>query len=304
MRAIVFDPNAGRNFSFSDVPAPVPEAADQLLIEVKAISLNSGEVATGDNAEHPGDIPGWDSAGVVLTPAADGSGPPAGTRVVGAGAARAWAQQRLLTSDNVAVIPDSVDFDTAAALPIAGVTALQIVRRLGPVVGRRVLITGASGGVGRLAIQLAARAGAHVIAAVGSPQRGAGLLELGADEVVVGLEGVEPVYGVLEHIGGPLLADALRLLGDGGILIAVGAASEQPTTIDFEAERMTMKRKRIEPFMMQWPVSADLGYLVELAARGQLDAQVGYRDSWDNLDPAIDALLSRRVAGKVALTVS
>lgn len=304
MRAIVFDPNAGRKFSFADVPAPVPEAADQLLIEVKAISLNSGEVATGDNAEHPGDIPGWDSAGVVLTPAADGSGPPAGTRVVGAGAARAWAQQRLLTSDNVAVIPDSVDFDTAAALPIAGVTALQIVRRLGPVVGRRVLITGASGGVGRLAIQLAARAGAHVIAAVGSPQRGAGLLELGADEVVVGLEGVEPVYGVLEHIGGPLLADALRLLADGGILIAVGAASEQPTTIDFEAERMTMKSKRIEPFMMQWPVSADLGYLVELAARGQLDAQVGYRDSWDNLDPAIDALLSRRVAGKVALTVS
>ncbi|CAN5557180.1 zinc-binding dehydrogenase [soil metagenome] len=304
MRAIVFDPNAVGNFRFADVPAPVPEASNQLLIEVKAISLNSGEVATGDNAEHPGDIPGWDSAGVVLTPAADGSGPPAGTRVVGAGAARAWAQQRLLTSDNVAVIPDSVDFDTAAALPIAGVTALQIVRRLGPVVGRRVLITGASGGVGRLAVQLAARAGAHVIAAVGSPQRGAGLLELGADEVVVGLAGVEPVDGVLEHIGGPLLADALRLLGDGGTLISVGAASEQPTTIDFEAERMTMKSKRIEPFMMQWPVSADLGYLVELAARGQLDAQVGYRDSWDNLEPAIDALLSRRVAGKVVLTVS
>ena len=45
-------------------------------------------------------------------------------------------------------------------------------------------------------------------------------------------------------------------------------------------------------------------YLVELADRGQLDAQIGYRDSWDNLDPAIAALLSRRVAGKVALTVS
>ena len=304
MRAIVFDPDAPHNFRFAEVPAPVPEAANQLLIDVMAISLNSGEVATGDNADSPGDIPGWDSAGVIVTPAADGSGPPAGTRVVGAGAARAWAQQRLLTSDNIAVIPDFVDFEIAAVLPVAGVTALQIVRRLGPVVGRRVLITGASGGVGRLAVQLAARAGAHVIAAVGSPQRGAGLTELGADEVVVGLAGVAPVYGVLEHVGGALLAGAFSLLDDGGTVISVGAASEQPTLIDFEAERMTMKDKSIESFMMKWPVGDDLRYLLDLAARGQLDAQVGYRDSWDNFDPAVEALLNRRVAGKVALTVS
>jgi len=304
MRAIVFDPDAPRNFAFADAPDPVPTAPNELLIEVRAISLNFGEVYYGDNAEHPGDIPGWDSAGVIVTPAADGSGPPAGTRVVGAGAARAWAQQRLLTSDNIAVIPDFVDFEIAAVLPVAGVTALQIVRRLGPVVGRRVLITGASGGVGRLAVQLAARAGAHVIAAVGSPQRGAGLTELGADEVVVGLAGVAPVYGVLEHVGGALLAGAFSLLDDGGTVISVGAASEQPTLIDFEAERMTMKDKSIESFMMKWPVGDDLRYLLDLAARGQLDAQVGYRDSWDNFDPAVEALLNRRVAGKVALTVS
>ncbi|MDF2824369.1 MAG: alcohol dehydrogenase, partial [Mycobacterium sp.] len=248
MRAIVFDPDAPHRFSFAEAPAPQVSKPNQLLIEVKAISLNFGEVYYGDNAENPGDIPGWDSAGVVVTAAADGSGPPVGARVVGADWSRAWAQQRILSADNVAVIPDSVDFETAAALSVAGVTAVQIVRRLGPVLGRRVLITGASGGVGRLAVQLAARAGAHVIAAVGSPARGAGLRELGAHEVVVGLAGLEPVYGVLEHIGGPLLADAVALLDDGGIVISVGAASGQPTTIDFEAERMTMKRKRIEPF--------------------------------------------------------
>ena len=304
MRAIVFDPDAPRKFTFAEVPAPVATAPDHLIIDVKAISLNFGEVYYGDNAENPGDIPGWDSAGVVVAPAADGSGPPLGARVVGAGWSQAWAQQRLLTSDNVAVIPDSLDFETAAALPVAGVTALQIVRRLGPVVGRRVLITGASGGVGRLAIQLAARAGAHVVAAVGSPQRGAGLVELGADEVVVGLEGVDPVHGVLEHVGGTMLADAFGLLDDGGTVISVGAASGEPTLIDFEAERMTMKDKRIEPFMAKWPIGDDLRYLVELAGRGQLDAQIGYRDSWDHLDQAIDALLGRQVAGKVALTVS
>lgn len=304
MRAIVFDPSAPRKFRFADVPAPEPAAPNQLLIDVRAISLNFGEVYSVDNADSPGDIPGWDSAGVVVTAAADGSGPPLGARVVGAGWSRAWAQQRLLTSDNVAVIPDSVDFDTAAALPVAGVTALQSVRRLGPVVGRRVLVTGASGGVGRLAVQLAARAGAHVIAAVGSLQRGEGLPELGADDVVVGLGGVAPVHGVLEHVGGTMLAAAFSLLDDGGTVISIGAASGEPTLIDFEVERMTMKDKRIEPFMTKWPVGGDLRYLLELTAGGQLDAQIGYRDSWDNLDPAIDALLSRRVAGKVALTVS
>jgi len=235
MKAIVFDPGAPRRFAFGEVPAPVPAAGDELLIEVRAISLNSGEVFTVDNAEDPGDVPGWDSSGVVLTPAADGSGPPAGTRVVGAHWSRRWAQQRVLTADDVAVLPASLDFETAAALSIAGVTAVQIVRRLCAVVGRRVPITGASGGVGRLAVQLAARAGAHVVAAVGSPGRGVGLRALGADEIVVGLRGVAPVYGVLEHVGGPMLAESFGLLEDGGRVISVGGrtvAGKVALTVD------------------------------------------------------------------------
>lgn len=85
------------------------------------------------------------------------------------------------------MLPDDVDFGSAAALPVAAVTALRAVRALGPVVGRRILITGASGGVGRFAVQLAALAGAHVVAVVGSPERGTGLPELVDAEVVVGV---------------------------------------------------------------------------------------------------------------------
>jgi NADPH2:quinone reductase len=304
MRAIVFRPDAARSFAFAEVPDPVPAARNELLIDVKAISLNFGEVKYADNAEHPGDIPGWDSAGVVVAAAPDGSGPPVGTRVAGAAWSQGWAQRRVLASENVAVIPDSVDFETAAALPVAGVTAVQSIRRLGPVLGKRVLITGASGGVGRLAVQLAARAGAHVIAAVGSPERGAGLGALGAAEIVVGLDGVAPVHGVVEHVGGAMLADAYGLLEDGGTVIAVGSASGQPTMIDLEAARMAGKNNRIESFMARWPVGGELQYVLDLTGRGQLDAQVGYRDGWDNLDAAIDALLDRRVAGKASLTVS
>jgi NADPH2:quinone reductase len=187
-------------------------------------------------------------------------------------------------------------------LPVAGVTALQALRALGPVVGRRVLITGASGGVGRFAVQLAARAGAHVIAAVGSAARGEGLTELGADEVVVGLDQVtEPVFGVLENVGGQLLADAFSRVGEGGSVQSIGMASNQPTTIDFEVERRFGVRKRLEPFTVRTPFGPDLGYLVELVAAGELDPQIGLREPWENVSEAAEALLDRRVAGKAVL---
>jgi threonine dehydrogenase-like Zn-dependent dehydrogenase len=93
---------------------------------------------------------------------------------------------------------------------------LRALRAAGPLLGRRVLITGASGGVGRFAVQLAARAGARVIASVGSPARGQGLAERGADEVVVGLDSLDqPVGVVLDSVGGPQLVAARRLLAPG-----------------------------------------------------------------------------------------
>ena len=249
MRAVVYDPQAPTKLNFADdVTEPVP-AADEVLIDVRAIALNFGEIHWIANARQPGEVPGWDAAGVVVQAAADGSGPPVGSRVVAFHWAGGWAQRRVAASSNVAVVPEAVDLPTAAALPVAGVTALQAIRALGPVVGRRVLITGASGGVGRFAVQLAARAGAHVIAAVGSAARGDGLASLGAAEVVVGLDNLaEPVFGVLDSVGGPLLAQAFSLVGEGGSVQSIGMASGEPTTIDFQVERGASVRKRLEPF--------------------------------------------------------
>lgn len=304
MRAVVYDPQAPAQLSFAEVAEPIP-AEDEVLVDVGAIALNFGEIHWIANARQPGEVPGWDAAGVVLKAAVDGSGPPVGSRVVAFHWAGGWAQRRVAPSSNVAVVPDSVDLATAAALPVAGVTALQAIRALGPVVGRRVLITGASGGVGRFAVQLAARAGAHVIAAVGSAARGAGLVELGATEVVVGLDDVaEPVFGVLDNVGGPLLAQAFSLVGEGGSVQSIGMASGQPTTIDFEAERQFSVRKRLEPFNVRVPFGTDLEYLVELVAKGQLDSQIGLRDSWDNVTAAASKLLDRQIAGKAVLDVS
>jgi len=303
MRAVIYDPDARANLRLADVDEPVV-ADSEALIEVRATALNFGEVHFIDRMRKPGEVPGWDAAGVVLQAAADGSGPPVGTRVVGFDGAGGWAQRRAVPTENLAVLPDSVGSGQAAALPVAGVTALQALRRLGPVVGRRVLVTGASGGVGRFAVQLAARAGAHVIAAVGSAARGAGLTDLGAAEVVVGLADVtEPVFGVLDNVGGQLLAEAFSLVADGGSAQSIGMASNQPTTIDFEAERQIPGHRRLEPFTVRTPFAPDLAYLVELLADGEIDPQIGLRTSWTDVSEAAEALLDRRVAGKAVLDV-
>ncbi|CDP89070.1 MULTISPECIES: zinc-binding dehydrogenase [Mycolicibacterium] len=303
MRALVYDPHAPANLRFDEVAEPsVTES--QALIDVHAIGLNFGELHFIDQMRRPGEVPGWDSAGVVTQAAADGSGPPVGARVVGFSGEAGWAERRVVSTDNLVELPEFVEFDEAAALPVAGVTALQALRALGPVVGRRVLITGASGGVGRFAVQLAARAGAHVIAAVGSAPRGEGLTELGAAEVVVGLDAVtDPVFGVLDNVGGKLLAQAFSLVSDGGSVQSIGMASNEPTTIDFEAERRRGHRKRLEPFTVRAPFQADLAYLLTLVADGELDPQIGLRDSWDNIAAAAHALLDRKVAGKAVLQV-
>ncbi|WP_418005999.1 zinc-binding dehydrogenase [Mycobacterium sp. PDNC021] len=303
MRALVYAPDAPANLRFDEVAEPSPTES-QALIDVHAIALNFGELHFIDQMRRPGEVPGWDSAGVVVRAAADGSGPQVGARVVGFGGEAGWAERRVVSTDNLAELPEFVEFEDAAALPVAGVTALQALRALGPVVGRRVLVTGASGGVGRFAVQLAARAGAHVVAAVGSAPRGEGLAELGAAEVVVGLDAVtEPVFGVLDNIGGTLLAQAFSLVSDGGSVQSIGMASNEPTTINFEAERRTGTRKRLEPFTVRAPFRADLDYLLTLLADCEIDAQIGLRDSWENIADAAQALLGRTVAGKAVLRV-
>jgi len=304
MKALVFDPSAPRGLRLADAPAPSPSPS-QALVQVRAVSLNFGDVAYLAKMLRPGDVPGWDAAGVVIRAAADGSGPREGARVSTFGWGGAWAELRAVDTSEIGVAPNEIDFGAAAALPVAGVAALRGLRKLGPLIGRRVLVTGASGGVGRFAVQLAHRAGAHVIACVGSPWRGEGLRELGADEVIVDLDEVKgPVDGVLENVGGALLAQAFSLLGPGGSLLSVGMASLAPTTIDFEVDRIRAGDRRIEVFNTGRNFGADLTYLLHLVARKELDPQIGWRGSWASASEAAGALLERRVKGKAVLDLS
>jgi NADPH2:quinone reductase len=146
-----------------NVPEPVP-ASNEALVRVRASSLNAGEARYAQRA--PTDWrPGSDVSGEVVRAAADGSGPGEGTRVVGLVQNGAWAELAAVPTRWLARIPDTVSYSDAATLPIAGQVALRALAIGGLLLGKEVLVTGATGGVGQFAVQLAA------ISALGSPPR-------------------------------------------------------------------------------------------------------------------------------------
>ncbi|MFC5184739.1 zinc-binding dehydrogenase [Actinomadura harenae] len=301
MRALVYDPTTAHGVRFDEIDEPRP-GPSEVLIRVEAASLNFGELAFAERQLRPGEVFGKDASGVVVQAAADGSGPAEGTRVVSFAGTGGWAQLRAADTANVAVVPDSIDLGEAAAVPAAGVTALQAVRRLGSVLGRRVLVTGASGGVGRFAVQLAAQAGAHVIASVGAPERAEGLEKLGAAEILTGSALPDaPVYGVLDNVGGRLLSGAFALLEPGGVLLSIGWASREPDVLHLEEARMRGGHGRLEPFAVSAPFAADTSDLLHLLEQGRLDPQIGWRTPWDQAEQAVEALLTRRIQGKAVL---
>jgi NADPH:quinone reductase-like Zn-dependent oxidoreductase len=288
---------------FAEVEEPRP-AAGEAVVEIRHIGLNLGELKYAD--QWPvGAIHGHDAAGVVLRAAADGSGPVGGTRVALGMAPYAWAERVAVSPAWLGTVPDGVALGDAAALGVAGVSALRVLRSRS-LLARRVLITGASGGVGHFAVQLAAIAGAHVTALVGGPGRAAGLRELGAREVATDLSTVDDRFDlVLDTIGGPDLARMWDLLAEGGAIHLVGFASGQDTTFATGSLFAFGAPKTINTFGdATSPVKDELTDLLGLVAAGRLSVPVGRRGDWKDIDDAVRALFARQVHGKVVLDVS
>ena len=269
-----------------------PEAepsADQALVSVEHISVNYGDVIVARNRPS-GFVLGWDASGTVLAPSPSGRGPAAGARVVTTAPTQGgWAERRAVHVDELSVVPDGVDLAESSTLPVAGVTALRALRRSEALLGRRVLVTSAAGGVGRFAVQLAALGGAHVIASVGSAPRGEGLTELGAAEVVIGLEGVEaPLDVVIDNVGGAQLVRAWQLLGEGGVIQSIGWTSSEEAV--FPAYSTVGMRRTIEAFTKGRRDREDLEYLLGLMVEGTLRVDIGWRGSWLRISDAVEAL--------------
>ncbi len=303
MRALVADSSAPGRIAFQEVPEPAASPGE-VTVAVRAISINRGELGLL-RRKPDGWRPGWDFAG-NLEADIDG-GLPAGSRVVGIRQGGTWAERISVAPGSIAELPAAVSFAQGAALPTAGLAALRMLR-LGPaILGRRVLITGASGGVGRFAIQLAHLGGAQVTGLVSKGSaRSAGLRGLGADDVVADTGQLEGRFDlILELVGGATLGRLVTMLEPSGTLVMFGNSSGEPTTFDVRDvfNDALVRLQGFELFYGGDPFGRDLGYLATLVAEGELDPQLAGALPWEEMEDAMQRLQNCDVAGKIALTL-
>ena len=298
MRALVSDAHGSVMMANISEPIPTPS---QLLIEVDAISINRGETFQLE-APPARWRPGKDFAGTILRPALDGSGPTEGTRVVGHAEHSAWGQRVAVGTDRVVPLPDSVTNEHAAALPLAGLTALRLARvaRLSP--GMSILMTGASGGVGHYFAELAARSAATLTAVVGSMDRGAVLRDLGAT-TLVDIAAADCGFDVgMDSIGGDSLGEVRRRTNPRGSVIWFGQASRTPATLNFFDWVDGTAAAPILQFdysVSDRSLQRDLATLVELTAADYLHPVLDRVRHIDDARAAIDDLRRRRVMGNL-----
>ena len=300
MLAVVNTPGGPEPVAIREIAEPEPKP-NQALVAVHAFSLNRGELRLFQ-VRPEGWRPGQDIAGVVLRAAADGSGPPAGTRVVALCDWEGWAERAAVPSHRIAPIADNVTFGAAASLPVAGLTALRSLRHGAPLLAKRVLITGAAGGVGNLAVQLAARSGARVTAVVGRPERARVLDGLGAASVVTRIEDAEGRFGlILESAGGASLKAAIERVDHRGTVVIYGNSSGETTEINFRdfAEHQNARIQAFHYFTSEPEerFGSDLALLASLVADGSLKPRTTVYN-WRELPRVGPLLRERQVPGK------
>jgi NADPH:quinone reductase len=307
MRAFTLD-------SFDTQPAlrddlTEPDAADhELLVRVRASSVNGADVAIAggvlrEMVEHEFPVTlGRDFAGVVER-VGDGVGRyrvgdevfgflPASNPTVHEGS---WTELIAVPEDNfVARKPGSLDMAQLGAAPLAAITALAALDALAPAEGETVLVIGAAGGVGTFFVQLAAKAGAHVIAPA-LPEDIDYLRELGAAEIFDRTADLETTIRERHRDGVDAILDVVSftpqdsLLTEGGRLASpLGAAGEGPGRFNLMAQ----------------PTPENLQRLAELLEDGTLRVWIPNSYELAHLGEALEAFRSTHTQGKLSITIT
>jgi len=309
IRAIIVDPALTQRLTIREVTSPAL-ASNQALVQVKAFSLNRGEVMRAFRQTEVTQL-GWDLAGIVDRPASDGSGPQAGARVVGLLRSGAWAEQVAVPTSALAVLPAEVSFQQAATMPVAGLTALLALDKAGPLLGRKVLVTGASGGVGDFAVQLARQSGAYVVGLVNQARYTDSVLKIGAHHVVASEDAAAaaqfgPYDVITDALGGKALSIVFTQLAQNGICVTYSSGLTG-TDVAFSSRSVPAGARLyfllVFQELLREPASVGLGRLARLVAEGKLHPTVEVEASWEEIAGIAQRLIDRDYSGKAVLMI-
>jgi NADPH:quinone reductase-like Zn-dependent oxidoreductase len=303
---------------------PVPQiAADEVLIRVRAAGMDRGtwHMMTGQpyllrvlgfgfrGPKNP--VPGRDVAGVVVDVGSAVTRFGIGDEVFGVSRG-SYAEFAAAQEGKLARKPARLSFEQAAVVPISGGTALQAVEAGGIARGQKVLILGASGGVGSFAVQLAKASGAEVTGVCGRAKADL-VRSLGADHVLDyardDFADWAQTYDVILDVGGnPSLSRLRRALTPGGTAVIVGGESGGRLTggigRSLRAPLLSLfVRERMMPLASKERAS-DLERLVPLLESGVVKPSVDSVYDLEHVGDAMRNLEAGRVRGKVAITVA
>lgn len=310
MKAVVANPGQADWIKIGEAPEPTPDS-NQAVIRVTTFSVNRGEINRAKAATDAMRV-GWDVVGIVEAAATDGSGPKLGARVVGfSRPMHGWAERVALPVVDIAEIPDGVSDEDAATLPVAGLTALYALERCERLLGDRVLVTGATGGVGYFACQLAVAMGAQPVAILRREEGADAVRALGA-EVVVSADGsaladMSKFRSIVDGVGGAMFSNLVDALGDNGRLVVYGVSAGADAAVPIRSLMFTGDG-RIDGFHLyreseKETASKGLTRLMRLMLEGRLKTEITVRKEWTDIGEVAQGLIDRTYVGKAVLTL-
>jgi NADPH2:quinone reductase len=321
MKAAVIYENGGPEvLRYEEVPDPTcPDGF--VVVDAEAISIEGGDLLARAGGELPAlpHVVGYLSAGTVSAVAPGVDGRAIGDRVVALNAFGSHAERRAVFALTTWPIPDGLDAERAACVPVAFGTAYECLFTAGNLAeGQTVLIHAGAGGVGMAAIQLAKGAGAAVIATASSDEKLERLKALGLDhginyatenfvERTNQLTDSRGVDVVLDSIGGQNLVDSIGVLAYRGTLVSVGVSGRQGSAI--EARSLWARNNTLRGVYLGGAILPEyarihpmIGDMLERVASGELKVEIDRSFPLADAQAAHEYAESRRAFGRIVIT--